>query len=296
LHMASEPRNSQHPTSSGGNSGITESNVHPASSFTSVADAGVSFDQNWKFRKRMEDAHCIVDKYNGVDNQGFFAVYDGHGGKEAANFCSQHLHQIFGELLTQATTDVLKDAHKVQELLKTAYFATDTKMKDTVPNHHGCTTVTCFVAGSLKDSSRQLFAANCGDARAVLCRNGKAIRLTEDHKATCELEAKRITDSGGFIINGRVNGQIVITRSLGDHLMKEFIIADPFMTHHILTENDSFLIVACDGLWDVVEDQAACDLVLEYQSATAAELSKRLLIKALKDGSTDNLSIIVVKL
>jgi len=78
--------------------------------------------------------------------------------------------------------------------------------------------------------------------------------------------------------------------------MKDFIIGTPHIDHQTLTEQDTHIIVACDGLWDVVEDQQAVDLLLEYKDASANELSKRLLVKALTDGSTDNLSIIVVKL
>jgi len=78
--------------------------------------------------------------------------------------------------------------------------------------------------------------------------------------------------------------------------MKEFIIGDPYKTYQKLTDKDTFLIVACDGLWDVVEDQQAVDFVIENSKLNASEISKKLLIKALQDGTTDNLSIVVVKL
>jgi protein phosphatase PTC1 len=244
----------------------------------------------------MEDAHYCEDGFNGNPEQAFFGVYDGHGGNLAANFCAENLHKVLGSELNKEGKEVFNDPNKVLDIFKSSYLKTDDKMKGLVPTHHGCTVVTCLVTGSLADGTRQLFTANAGDGRAVLCRDGKAIRLTEDHKATSEVEAKRITDSGGFIINGRVNGQIVITRSLGDHLMKDFIIGTPHVDHQKLTEQDTHVIVACDGLWDVVEDQQAVDLLLEHKDASANELSKRLLVKALQDGSTDNLSIIVVKL
>jgi len=241
----------------------------------------------------MEDAHQIIDGFNGVENQGFFAVYDGHGGKEAAVFAADNLHKILAEEINKDKS-VFEDHQKFLATLRKTYLATDDKLKTAVPTHHGCTSVTCIVSG--KGDNRHLYTANVGDARAVLARNGTAIRLTEEHKASDEIEAKRITDSGGFIIHGRVNGQIIITRSLGDHLMKEFIIGDPYMSHHKLTEKDNFLIVACDGLWDVIEDQQAVDFVLEHSSLSASEISKKLLIKALLDGTTDNLSIMVIKL
>jgi len=261
--------------------------------YTSVKDYGVCSDQNWKHRRRMEDAHYIEDGFNGDRTCGFFAVYDGHGGKEAAVFASDNLHKILADELNKEP-EVLKNPEKTLEIFRKTFLATDDKLKTAVPTHHGCTAVTCLVAGS--GDSKYLYTANVGDARAVLCRDGKAIRLTDEHKASDPVEAKRIIDSGGFIIHGRVSGQIIITRSLGDHLMKEFIIGDPYKTYQKLTDKDTFLIVACDGLWDVVEDQQAVDFVMENSKLSASEISKKLLIKALQDGTTDNLSIVVTKL
>jgi len=259
----------------------------------SVRDYGVCFDQNWKFRRRMEDAHYIEDRFNGIQSQGFFAVYDGHGGKEAAIFASENLHKMLAENLSKEN---FTNPEEIQKIFVKTYQECDEKLKNSsVPNHHGCTSITCLITGT-GTLNRQLWCANAGDAGAVLCRGGKAIRLSEEHKVSSELEAKRISESGGFIINGRVNGQIMITRSLGDHLMKDFIIPTPYTSHHNLTEEDTHLIVACDGLWDVCSDQQACDFILENSDSTAPDLAKKLLIKALQDGSTDNLSIIIVKL
>ncbi len=94
----------------------------------------------------------------------------------------------------------------------------------------------------------------------VSSRKEKALRITQDHTAANEEEAKRIQAVGGFILNGRVNGatsqssslthvgQIVITRSLGDHLMKDYIISKPHVYYSKLTEEDTFVILACDGV------------------------------------------------
>jgi len=263
-------------------------------STTSVQDIGVCADQNWKYRRRMEDAHHVEDKFNGEPSSGLFAIYDGHGGKEAAIFASENFHKVLAEEINKENNLFEQDSSKVLEVISRSYLATDEQIKASVPSHHGCTAVTVLVTG--KGDNRHLFSANVGDARAVLCRDGKAIRLTEEHKASDPVEAKRITDSGGFIIHGRVNGQIIITRSLGDHLMKEFIIGTPYTHYEKLSDKDTWLIVACDGLWDVVEDQPAVDFVLEHSSLSCSEISKKLLIKALQDGTTDNLSIMVIKL
>lgn len=95
---------------------------------------------------------------------------------------------------------------------------------------------------------RVLYCANAGDARGVLCRGGKAVRLTYDHKGSDKQEAKRIMDAGGFVMSGRVNGVLAVTRSLGDSSMKEFVVGAPYTTETELCEDDEFLILACDGV------------------------------------------------
>lgn len=101
------------------------------------------------------------------------------------------------------------------------------------------------------DARRVLYSANAGDARGVLCRAGKAVRLTYDHKGSDKQEAKRITDAGGFVMSGRVNGVLAVTRSLGDSSMKEFVVGAPYTTETELCEEDEFLILACDGVCDL---------------------------------------------
>lgn len=82
----------------------------------------------------------------------------------------------------------------------------------------------------------------------IYSRNGKAVRLSYDHKGSDQQEAKRIMDLGGFMMNNRVNGVLAVTRSLGDCVMKEFVVGNPYTTETDLTAQDDFLILACDGV------------------------------------------------
>ncbi|KAM0792648.1 hypothetical protein ACM66B_002429 [Microbotryomycetes sp. NB124-2] len=146
-----------------------------------------------------------------------------------------------------------------------------------------------------KAAKRTLYTANVGDARAVLSRGGRAVRLTYDHKGSDAKEAKRITDAGGFVMNNRVNGVLAVTRSLGDSSMKEFVVGSPYTTETSLGPGDDFLIVACDGcLWDVCQDQEAVDLIKDAKDPQ--EASRILLEHALSNFSSDNLSVLVVAL
>jgi len=249
---------------------------------------GVSEMQGW--RASMEDANTAI---LGLDNDkeiSFFAVYDGHGGKSAAQFCQQNYHKIFLEELK--TVNELT-TQNVQAATKAAYFKCDNVMKETVPYPGSCA-VTAFL--SKHADKKLLHVANAGDSRAVLHRNGVAERLSEDHKCTNPKEAQRILEiSGAFIKDDRVNGLIAVTRAFGDHNMKsgaDYLLIEPHCVSVELLPTDKFLILACDGVWDVMSDQEAIDLIKDIPDA--ATMAKTLVIHSLKQGSKDNLSVIVV--
>lgn len=149
----------------------------------------------------------------------------------------------------------------------------------------------------VEDGKISIIAANAGDARAVVNKCDEAYRLTNDHRADDPMEQKRIEKAGGFVLKNRVLGILAVARSLGDHSMKEFVICQPFVQCiDIKKEKNSFLIVACDGLWDVMTDQEAVDLV---QSTIARDTSMKehvaqvLVDEALKRGSSDNITAVV---
>ena len=98
-------------------------------------------------------------------------------------------------------------------------------------------------------SPSALYTANVGDARIILCRSGKALRLSYDHKGSDENEGKRITNAGGLILNNRVNGVLAVTRALGDTYMKDLVTGHPYTTETVIQpELDEFIIIACDGV------------------------------------------------
>ncbi|CAE7657497.1 PTC1, partial [Symbiodinium microadriaticum] len=128
-----------------------------------------------------------------------------------------------------------------------------------------------------------------------------AKRLSVDHTADDPSEQERVKESGGFITRGRVLGILAVTRSFGDHGMKDFVTATPHLSEVDLSDSSSqpypFLILACDGVWDVMSDQEAVDLLMESFVAKggpfdgAAEL---LVSEAIDRGTSDNVSAVVV--
>ncbi|KAF9512177.1 hypothetical protein BS47DRAFT_1372866 [Hydnum rufescens UP504] len=353
-------------------------NQHPSQPF----GYSIGLSEDTGSRRTMEDAHSFVADFAGVRGQGYFAVFDGHAGKHAAEWCGAHFHEYLldaldsdsllasGPSATGGTT--ITGASTIPDVLNKTFHNVDaelSRMADEGQTHSGCTAVTAFLrleddhgrqplsfvrsarrgsivattpstiattpsglsitgappstepesifprkasadadpvssplttnghdlsANIFSDATRKvLYTANAGDARAVLSRGGRAIRLTYDHKGSDAQEARRIKEAGGFVMNNRVNGVLAVTRSLGDSSMKEFVVGSPYTTETELGDEDDLLIIACDGLWDVIEDQAAVDLIRNEQDPQVA--SKRLVDYALKHFSTDNISVLVVR-
>ncbi|KAI8925541.1 phosphatase 2C-like domain-containing protein [Entophlyctis helioformis] len=263
---------------------------------------GFSEDRNKKYRRTMEDSHTIVYNYGETSGAGFFAVFDGHAGRTAADFCGNHLHEIFLQLLKEQPDTPIPD------LLNQAFLATDKQLAQRKGMHSGCTAIVAYMrtedrhpAGSdptdptvPRTKQRVLYTANVGDARAVLCRDGTAVRLSYDHKGSDQQEARRILEAGGFVMNNRVNGVLAVTRSLGDLSMKEWVIGNPYTTETVLNNKDSFLVLACDGVWDVCTDQQGLDIIKDIPDPQ--EAADTLLDYALDNFSTDNLTVIVARL
>jgi len=263
---------------------LSPNNGPAARKYSSVQGVGIAHDRNARFRRSMEDEHVIVDNFVGNPDQGYFAIYDGHGGRGAVDFTAKTLHKNLAEELEKnPQIDPL-------EALKSAYLSTDSQMAVTQIQFSGTTCITILIRK--EGDERILYSANAGDARAVLNRDGVALRLSKDHKGSDEEETKRILDAGGFVTSNRVNGILAVTRSLGDHAMKDYVIGDPFLTRVKLEPTDKHVIIACDGLWDVASDQEAVDLV--SQETDAQKMSEKLLVHALRNGSTDNISVMVV--
>eukprot|EP00727_Mastigamoeba_balamuthi_P008069 m51a1_g3883 putative ptc1p (262) ;mRNA; f:45411-46647 len=257
---------------------------------TSVRQVGVATERNPGYRRTMEDAHTVVDKFAGHDDCGFFAVYDGHGGKSAAEYAAGHLHKALERLLVAAGGSQQQPV--IGDLLKRAYLEVDRAMLEAGVQYPGCAAASVVVRSV--NGQRWLHVANCGDTHVVVIRDGMAVRLTTEHKAGVPEEDAAIKAKGGFINNGRVNGMLAVTRSLGDHAMKEFISGEPSVKEYRLLPSETHLIIACDGLWDVVTPEECVPVVAS--ETDMARAAKELLSRALKAGTTDNVTIITIAL
>lgn len=300
---------------------------------------GVTEDKNKKCRRTMEDTHSYLYNFLGTPapvlpseaslkskrstddtksslervptepaqhvvetDNGYFAIFDGHAGTFAAEWCGKKLHVLLEELMRKNPNT------PVPELLDQTYTSADNQLEklplknsgctaitavlrweDRVPTNHsatGSTAIAPLAAAAVKASEqdstntdspsesdvqrrtsieaaamaiqeakqkatrqRVLYTANVGDARIVLCRNGKALRLSYDHKGMDENEGRRISKAGGLILNNRVNGVLAVTRALGDSYLKDLVTGHPYTTETVIQpDQDEFLILACDGV------------------------------------------------
>ncbi|EGD78237.1 hypothetical protein PTSG_09303 [Salpingoeca rosetta] len=214
----------------------------------------------------------------------------------------------FVNILT--STPTFKEGDKTPEhlskSLRQAHFAMDEYLKEKFPSlltgedRSGTTAVSAFVTPT------HIIIANCGDSRAVLCSDGGVKFGSNDHKPTNDEETKRITAAEGQVVLGRVNGNLAVSRALGDFVYKDVdalpaekqkVSPEPDMTTFERSEKDEFLVLACDGIWDVMSNEAAYTFVCNQFKAgyTPTETCNRLLDYCLSLGSKDNMSAVVVK-
>ena len=239
-------------------------------------------------------------------------LFDGHGGRGTVDFVSHALPRNLRQILCakKRNQDESDDEFFVRAL-RAAFLLTDIQSKNSVVDRgSGATGVCCMLRPKHARNGEStedlvLHVANCGDSRAVLCHEGRALRLTYDHKGEDNYEHRRLAKANGFTHAGRTLGILAVSRSFGDHAFKEFVTADPHVVSRQLSgaQIDPFLIICCDGVWDVISDGEACVIVSgtsEEQKTDKRSLirehdaAKRLVEEALRRGCSDTVSAVVV--
>lgn len=268
----------------------------------------------------------------------FYGVYDGHGGAQVANYCRDRIHlalaEEFGNIKNNSNDGIIWGDQQLQweKAFRSCFLKVDDEIggksirgiiegdgnasisssEPIAPETVGSTAVVALVCSS------HIIVANCGDSRAVLCRGKEPMALSVDHKPNREDEYARIEASGGKVIqwNGhRVFGVLAMSRSIGDRYLKPWIIPDPEVMFLPRVKDDECLILASDGLWDVITNEEACEvarrrILLWHKKNGVASLLERgkvidpaaqaaadyLSMLALQKGSKDNISVIVVDL
>ncbi|EFN51321.1 hypothetical protein CHLNCDRAFT_141080 [Chlorella variabilis] len=283
---------------------------------------GVSDEQGQ--RSYMEDRHTVIPDFRpkgaadpALPRQ-FVAVYDGHSSHHGSEHASRRVHQfVAAQPAIQQCSGAACDQEAVQAALKAAFEAADTEIVETAVQdgkRYGTTAVCALRMG------QTVYVAHAGDSRAVLCRDGRAVTLTRDHKpASVPQERERIEAQGGHIAydadrvlsnpEGQRRSRLAMSRcclALGDPDFKtprRLVEAEPDVARVELRPHaDSFMLLGSDGLFDVMSGQEAVDAASRVLASSKANLSSAvaeaaadaLVRKAMQDGTSDNVTALIM--
>ncbi|XP_058732246.1 probable protein phosphatase 2C 6 [Vicia villosa] len=276
-------------------------------------------------RKEMEDAVAAIpgflsrscDHVGGCTAPGsrssgeigpvhFFGVYDGHGGSQVAKFCAKRMHDIIAEEWDREIAGGTEWQKRWEAVFANGFEKTDSEIEseEVAPEMVGSTASVVVLSGC------QIITSNCGDSRVVLCRRTQTVPLTVDQKPDREDELLRIEGGGGKVINwngARVFGVLAMSRAIGDRYLRPWIIPVPEITFTARTDEDECLILASDGLWDVMTNDEVGEVARHIlrrrrRSLSTEEISPTQVVAdklteiAISRNSKDNISIIVIDL
>ncbi|PRD22339.1 UNVERIFIED_CONTAM: ppm-2 [Trichonephila clavipes] len=208
----------------------------------------------------MEDAHTHLLSLAEDKEASFFAVYDGHGGAKVAEYAGNNLHKKIVSHPSYKKGDIV-DAIKASFLEVDADMLKDENMRDELA---GTTAVIVLIKNG------KIYCGNVGDSRAVASVAGTVQQLSFDHKPSNEGEVKRIVAAGGWVEFNRVNGNLALSRALGDFVFKknekkppeeQIVTAYPDVVVKDLTTDHEFIVLACDGIWDVMTNDEVVNFI-----------------------------------
>ena len=232
----------------------------------------------------MEDKSISILNFNGDKNNALFCIFDGHGGSFISSYLQNNFHCELKEMLN--SNKKLDFCELFQNI--------DIKMKNSPYAYHQGSTA-CVVYITMENNKKILYCANVGDTKCLLTQTKFAKILSKDHKLDNIKERERIIKNGGIINDGRIFGEIILSRAFGDWQFKDFgLLSFPHVSKIEITEDDHYVIMASDGVWDVLEDLEIYRLSICNDNSM--EICTKIIEDSLEKGSKDNLSCFVIKL
>lgn len=276
--------------------------------------SGVTGMQGW--RLDMEDDHILAPMASRRSHT-LCAIFDGHGGDGAAKYAAknlmEHIERTDDWQKYTSQPDGEEDVKLLEPCLTLAMKSIDVEIRKvqdesrqkSIANQDtsGCTAIVCIV------TRKYIVCANVGDSRSVLSRNdGTTEAMSEDHKPNNELERRRIEEAGGFVSANRVEGNLAVSRALGDFEYKnrddlgpelQKVSNVPDIKTYERTNLDDILLLACDGLWDVMSNEEATSYAREIYNSGEEDmmvLAEEMVDRALELNSRDNISCLALAL
>lgn len=239
-------------------------------------------------RATMEDRQLYIENVGGESDVTLFAIFDGHGGDEAAQTVVAQFQGVFDPLYA---THVLSKKKPTLAEFESVMIGTFARLHVIVAEdldlYSGCTALVALV------TEDRFFIASLGDSRAVVFfKDGSVSTLTTDHIGNNESEAKAVVSRGSFIFNGRVDGSLLVTRAIGDRDFAHGLsrIPDVFERPKDCVK---FLLLSCDGVWERMNDTYAAKLCVPER--TLHDTAQAIIVGAFERGSTDNISLNLIR-
>lgn len=257
-------------------------------------------------RPSNEDEHIIFQNLNNFNEEfnqiDLLGVYDGHGGKLVSKFAKDTLPTFF----IKKNNKLFKDSEYTAKYINKVFKKFNGILEKRHPRAASYSGSTCCMGIITRDEKSDkkgniLWIINAGDSRAILGNKiGLAIPLSHDHKPNMPDERKRIESIEGGKNKIYYDGSdwrvvdLSLSRALGDLEAHPYVTSMPAVYRYRIHPKDKFLVFACDGVWDVMDNQEVIDLIKNENKKN--NLAKVIANEALKKGSTDNITVVVYEI
>lgn len=245
-------------------------------------------------RPANEDEFTVVEHLNdymnipGDDKYSFAAVYDGHCGKYTSMYVRSQLHH-------KACSSPLFQTDPEKAIFDTFLQVDEIVNATQLTDQFSCGSTALQV---WVKNNKDLIVANVGDCRGYLCRQNEPVEIAKPHHPNSPEEKARITSLGGAVVwHGawRVNGILAVSRSIGDVNLKKWVIPNPDITKFTIQPDDDFLVIASDGLWDVVQPKEMVEIVRDTcKTLGRKQVCQQLCEAALKKNTQDNVTVVAI--
>jgi protein phosphatase 1L len=239
-------------------------------------------DKNLKYRQSMEDIGVMLPDFISEKKMSLFGIFDGHGGYDVVQYIKNRLPEIIKTNITKNN-----NYDSIENNLTSSFHKIDEELKFYDSEHTGSTATILLFQDNI------VYCANVGDSTAFIVYDNFIKKISIDHKCTDPKEEERILLSGGKITKNRVMGQLVLSRCLGDLYCKKYGVSNiPDISVNKLEGNVKYVVVASDGVWDVVKENEL--LQLSKNRKNAEGFCKDLVKLAIDKDTKDNVSCIVI--
>lgn len=241
---------------------------------------------NIDYRIYMEDKSRSIINLNQDKSNSLFCLFDGHGGQEISNYLQINFHVIMKEHFPF-------DLDNYELFFYKLFYDIDLKLWSLKYFNVGSTASIIYI--KLYQEKKYIYCANIGDSRVLLIKSREYKRLSYDDRVSDANEFNRITKGGGLIIDNRVYGQLMLSRSFGDFELKHVgVICEPHVTRIEIGLDDLFVVMASDGVWDVLDEIEIYGMSSNIKNSK--EFCDTIVNTAIEKGSKDNISCFVLQL